>query len=42
MHKMTEAIASQGLSATCGSYDYNMLNYEKVDKELRDAADRKI
>ena len=42
VHKMTEAIASQGLSATCGSYDYNMLNYEKVDKELRDAAEGKV
>lgn len=39
VHKMAEAAASQGLAVTCGNYDYNMLNYEKVHEKLREAAE---
>ena len=38
VHEMVEAAAAEGLTVTCGSYDYNMLNYENVDECLRKAA----
>lgn len=41
VHKMAEAAASQGVAVTCGNYDYNMLNYEKVDEILCNAPDSK-
>lgn len=39
VHEMVEAAAAEGLTVTCGSYDYNMLNYENVDECLRKAAE---
>lgn len=34
VHTMIENIAGEGISVTCGSQDYNMLNYEKIDEVL--------
>lgn len=39
VHSMAETAAAQGWAVTCGSYDYNMLNYEGVDQALRDASE---
>ena len=41
VHTMTETAAEQGWAVTCGSYDYNMLNYEEVDQALGDASEGK-
>ena len=38
VHEMAETAASRGWTVTCGSYDYNMLNYEDIDRALRDAS----
>ncbi len=38
VHQMAEAASADGTAVTCGSYDYNMLNYEETDKALREAA----
>ena len=34
VHSMVESIAEEKVAITCGSQDYNMLNYEKVDEAL--------
>ena len=34
VHSMIESIAEEKVAITCGSQDYNMLNYEKVDEAL--------
>ena len=39
VHEMVQTAASRGLAVTCGSYDYNMLNYETVDQALNNAAE---
>lgn len=39
VHEMAETAASRGWTVTCGSYDYNMLNYEAVDQALSAAAE---
>lgn len=39
VHAMAEETAGRGWAVTCGSYDYNMLNYEQVHKELLSAAE---
>ena len=39
VHEMVQTAASRGLAVTCGSYDYNMLNYEAVDQALNNAAE---
>lgn len=41
VHKMIETAAKSGQSITCGGEDYNMLNYEAVDKALRQAEEGK-
>lgn len=41
VHEMIAAVSGQGAAVTCGSYDFNMLNYEKTDSSLRDAAEGK-
>ena len=41
VHQMAEAASADGTAVTCGSYDYNMLNYEETDKALREAAEGK-
>mgnify|MGYP005798912883 FL=1 len=41
VHEMAGAVAAQGRAVTCGSYDFNMLNYEKTDECLRDAVNGK-
>lgn len=38
VHQMAEAAAADGMAVTCGNYDYNMLNYEDIDRALRDAS----
>lgn len=38
VHHMAETAASEGRAVTCGSYDFNMLNYEETDRALREAA----
>ena len=37
VHEMIEAAAADGSSVTCGSRDYNMTNYEKIDAAIRRA-----
>ena len=34
VHEMIEAAAADGSSVTCGSRDYNMTNYEKIDAAI--------
>lgn len=41
IHAMVETAAARGWAVTCGSYDYNMLNYEEVDQALGDASEGK-
>lgn len=41
VHEMAETAASRGWAVTCGSYDYNMRNYEAVDQALSAAAEGK-
>ena len=38
VHHMAATAASEGRAVTCGSYDFNMLNYEETDRALREAA----
>ena len=37
VHEMIETAAADGCSITCGSRDYNMTNYEKIDAAIRRA-----
>lgn len=37
VHEMIDIAGAAGMSITCGSHDYNMLNYEPVDECLRSA-----
>lgn len=37
VHGMIDTAGAAGLSVTCGSHDYNMLNYEPIDECLRKA-----
>lgn len=37
VHEMVETIAKDGTPVTCGSYDYNMMNYAPVDDVLKEA-----
>ena len=39
VHEMAETAASRGWTVTCGSYDYNMLNYEALHQALSAAAE---
>ena len=34
VHTMIESIAEENVAITCGSHDYNMLNYKQVDDAL--------
>lgn len=39
---MIETAAADGCSITCGSRDYNMTNYEKIDAAIRRAEEGRM